>query len=385
MESSRPTPVPERSAHHVRTINPLYQKASLIILGAVALGYALVVSRAIVVPLLFALLLAILLDPIASGLRRRKVPEVMAIALAVLLAMLVLSAIGYFLATQAANFADSVPAMKKQLDVLYREGLHWANDELNMKRRDVEDAVEQVQQGASEGGSIVGSTLTTVGALFGFLFLLPVCTFLLLLNKRILMNFVIKWTGEPHERTVRGVFCRIKTVVRGYLVGLMFEAGIVASLNFVGLLLIGIDYALLMAVLGALLNLIPYIGMIIATALPMMVALASKDPAAALWVLGLYAAVQFIDNNFLVPKVVGSRVELNALVSLLAVMVGGALWGIPGMFLALPLTAIVKVVCDRVPALEPFGYVLGEDDGETERKDHRELFQLKAARRAARR
>jgi predicted PurR-regulated permease PerM len=117
----------------------------------------------------------------------------------------------------------------------------------------------------------------------------------------------------------------------------------------------------LLAVIAAVLNLIPYIGMIIATILPMIVALATGEPVDALWVLALYLGVQFLDNNLIVPRVVASRVQINALASIVVVMVGGALWGIPGMFLAIPLTAMLKVIFDRVAALEPFGYVLGDD------------------------
>jgi predicted PurR-regulated permease PerM len=101
----------------------------------------------------------------------------------------------------------------------------------------------------------------------------------------------------------------------------------------------------------------------VATLLAVVIALATRDTGTAVWVLALYSGVQFIDNNFIVPRVVASRVEINALFSIVVVMVGGALWGIPGMFLAIPLTAICKVVFDRVPGMEPFGFVLGSDDG----------------------
>jgi hypothetical protein len=135
----------------------------------------------------------------------------------------------------------------------------------------------------------------------------------------------------------------------------------VAALNVGGLLIIGVQYALLLGVIGALLNVVPYIGGLVATALAMMVALATQEPAAALWVLLLFLGVQFVDNNFIVPRIVASRVEVNALASIIVVMIGGALWGVPGMFLSLPLTAVIKIMCDRIPALQPFGYVLGDE------------------------
>jgi predicted PurR-regulated permease PerM len=140
---------------------------------------------------------------------------------------------------------------------------------------------------------------------------------------------------------------------------------IVAILNSIGLMCMQIEYALLLALLGAFLNLIPYLGSIIAATVFMMIALLTKEPVYVLYVFTMFLIVQFIDNNFLLPKVVASRVKINALVSIVVVIIGGTLWGIPGMFLAIPMTAILKVVFDHVDSLKAWGYVLGDSDSET--------------------
>ena len=346
-----------------KIIQPHYQKLSIIVLGLVGLFYGLTFAEPIVVPLLFALLLAMLLNPAVNGMVRWRIPRVLAIAISVLLAMAALAGLAYFIFTQAAHFRETLPQLKEKLDVLGKEAQHWAQGALNMERREMSDAIEKVKdEGMAKGGAMVGKTLTTVGTLFAFFFLLPVFTFLLLLYKRLLITFICKLFPAEDQNTVNDVLGQTKGVVQSYLVGLLFEAGIVTVLNWVGLMLIGVEYALLLAVIGAVLNLIPYIGMIIATIIPVVLALATMDPSAALWVLALYAFVQFVDNNFNVPKVVASRVQINALFSILVVMIGGALWGIPGMFLSIPITAILKVIFDRVPGMEPFGYVLGDDE-----------------------
>ena len=357
-----------------RIVQPQYQKLSVILLGLVALFYTLSIAKSILVPLLFAMLLAMLLNPMVNFLSKG-IPRILAITIAVLVAMLALIGLSYFIVSQAAHFSETLPELKEKLSGLGKDLGSWAQNAFNMKRGEVNDAVEKVKdEGMAKGGALVGQTLTTVGTLFAFFFLLPVFTFLLLLYKRLLITFITKLFPPKNQEVLSDVLTQTKGVVQSYLVGLMFEAGIVTVLNWVGLLVIGVEYALLLAVIGAVLNLIPYIGMIIATTLPMIIALATLEPTAALWVLALYAFVQFVDNNFIVPKVVASRVELNALVSILAVMTGGALWGIPGMFLALPLTAMLKVVFDRVPGLQAFGYVLGSDDPEA----HRAIFRVKA-------
>jgi predicted PurR-regulated permease PerM len=357
-----------------RIIQPQYQKLSLILLGLIALFYALSTAKSILVPLLFALLLAMLLNPMVNFLSKG-VPRVLAITAAVLVAMLALFGLSYFIVTQAAHFSETLPELEEKLTAVGADAGRWAQEAFNMRRSEVNDAVEKVKdEGMAQGGSFVGQTLTTVGTLFAFFFLLPVFTFLLLLYKRLLITFIAKLFPTQNHEVLGDVLTQTKGVVQSYLVGLMLEAGIVTVLNWVGLMIIGVEYALLLAVIGAVLNLIPYIGMIIATILPMIIALATLEPTAALWVLALYAFVQFLDNNFIVPKVVASRVELNALVSIIAVMIGGALWGIPGMFLSIPLTAMLKVIFDRVPGLQPFGFVLGDDDPETRRA----IFRLKA-------
>lgn len=357
-----------------RVIQPQYQKFSLIILGLIGLFYALHYARPILVPMLFALLLAMLLNPVVNRLSRWRFPRLLAILVAVLAAMALLAALAYFIVTQASHLNEAMPRIKEQLNGVYKDMLLWAQQKLNLQRREINDAVEQMKENSMSGGTgIVGETINTVGALFAFFFLLPVYTFLLLLYKKLLTGFLMRLFSTDDHDTVKEVLGQTKLVAQSYLTGLLIEAAIVASLNWIGLTIIGVKYALLLAVVGALLNLVPYIGMMIATVLPMAIALATQNGEAALWVLGLYLAVQFIDNNLIVPRIVGSRVELNALVSLVAVMIGGALWGLPGMFLALPITAILKVVFDRVPAMQPFGYVLGDD----EHRQYLEQIQVK--------
>jgi len=184
--------------------------------------------------------------------------------------------------------------------------------------------------------------------------------FMFLFYKPLLLDFVSQlFAGSPQE-TVVEVLTETQILVKSYLVGLLVEAGIVATLNTVALLILGIDYAIVLGIIGALLNVIPYIGGIVAVALPMILAFATKPPAYVLLVLIAYVVVQFIDNNFIVPKIVASRVKINALVSIVAVFTGSALWGVPGMFLALPLTAIVKVIFDRIEPLKPWSFLLGD-------------------------
>ena len=157
------------------------------------------------------------------------------------------------------------------------------------------------------------------------------------------------------------IITKIKTVIQRYLTGLVIEAIMVAVMDSVALLILGIDYAILLGIIGALLNVIPYIGGVVAVALPMMIAIATKSTAwYAVYVLAAYYFIQLIDNNYIVPYIVSSKVKINALFSIIVVLAGNALWGISGMFLSIPLLAIVKLIFDHIEPLKPWGFLLGD-------------------------
>ena len=208
--------------------------------------------------------------------------------------------------------------------------------------------------------ALIGQTISTIGGVLAMIFLIPVYIFMILFYKSLLLEFISRLFPKDKHATVAEVLMESKALIQNYLIGLLLEMLIVAALNTVGLLLLGIQYALLLGLIGALLNLIPYIGGIVATALPMIMAITTKSPEYAAYVFLVYIVVQFIDNNFLVPKIVASKVKINALVSIIVVLTGGALWGIPGMFLSIPLTAIIKVMFDRIEPLKPWGFLMGD-------------------------
>jgi predicted PurR-regulated permease PerM len=194
------------------------------------------------------------------------------------------------------------------------------------------------------------------------LLLIPVYTFMILFYQPHLLQFIRRATGKANHEQTTELLGETKTIIQHYLVGLFFEFLIVAALNVIGLFALGINYALLLGIAGALLNIIPYLGGLIAMILFMIIALVTKEPVFVIYVAVLYGTIQFIDNNFIVPKIIGAKVKLNALVSLIGVIAGAALWGIPGMFLSIPVIAILKLLFDRIEALKPLGFLLGESN-----------------------
>ena len=262
---------------HPQVQQPAYQKLSLIMLGLVAFVYALGQAQSILLPLLFAMLLAMLLNPLVNRMTRMRWPRILAIFLAVLLAMACAAGLAYFLLTQAANFSETLPELREKVAALGITIRDWLENETPIAPGAVNDALaEAKEKGMQTGGKLVGGALLTMGTLFAFVFLLPVFTFLILLYKRLLLNFIVKLFPDEHRAVVQDVLQGSKGVTQHYLMGLMLQAVIMATLTYVGLLIIGVEYALLLSVIAAVLNLIPYVGMLMATLLAVVIALATR-------------------------------------------------------------------------------------------------------------
>jgi len=209
---------------------------------------------------------------------------------------------------------------------------------------------------------LIGSTAGTLMNSLASMILLPVYAFLFLFYKTLLLNFLYEVFAEENFREVGVVLKQTKGAIQSYMYGLMVEALIVAILNSAALLILGVKYWVLLGVLGAILNILPFIGGIVSVALPVLIATITKDGFhTQLLVIIAYAVIQFIDNHFLVPYIVSSKVKINALISIVFVLLGGAVWGVSGMFLSIPFAGILKIIFDRVEELKPWGKLLGDD------------------------
>ena len=345
-----------------KSILPFYAKAGIFLVGLSALLAILYIAQGIIVPLVFAFIIAILLHPLVNLFVRIRINRILAIFITLLLTILVLAAFIALIYTQAVSFSDSWPIFVQKFTVILNDSISYAARYFEIKPSLIHAWITKTQHELiTIDSTLVGNTIVTVGSTMANLLLIPVYIFVILYYQPHLIEFIRQLFDEEHQTQVRAIVTQTKSVVQHYLVGLIIEAIIVGILNTAGLLLLGIQYAILLGVLGAVLNMIPYIGGIISIALFMMVALVTKDSAwFALYVLGVHTIVQIIDNDYIVPKIVASKVKINALFSILVVLVGNALWGISGMFLSLPLLAIVKVIFDHIDSTKPWGYLLGD-------------------------
>lgn len=338
---------------------PFYIKATTILFGLILTTYILKNLGDIITPLAFSVIIAILLNPLVNKLQKRKVKKVPAILIAMLIAILVVGGIFYFLSTQIAGFAETIPALKAKFTSLLGTLQIWLQQKFGLS---LQKQLQLVNEAANSSKALIGGTLDTVMGTIGVILLLPVYVFLFLYYKTLILNFLFKVFSERNADKVSEILAQTKVAIQSYMVGLLMEAGIVAVLNSTALLIIGVQYAILLGVIGAVLNMLPYIGGLIAIALPVLMATVISDGyTMQLWIIVAYVIIQFIDNNFLVPRIVSSKVQINALISIVAVLLGGALWGVAGMFLSIPVVGILKIIFDRIDGLQPWGELLGDE------------------------
>jgi predicted PurR-regulated permease PerM len=340
---------------------PLYAKVTIFLIGLFAFATILFIAKSIIIPLVFATIIAIMLSPVVDFLVRLKINRLLAIAIVMMLTFIVLFAFISLVISQISRFTDSWPILVEKFSGIINQNISDAASYFDKDPQKIHEWITKVQgEIINSSTAAIGQTLVIVGSGLVVLFLLPVYIFLVLFYQPILLEFIHRLFGIDNHDKVSEIINQVKTVIQRYLFGLVIEAILVAILDTSALLIFGIEYALLLGILGALLNMIPYIGGLVAVAMPMMVALVTKTPVYAIYVLVAYYIIQLIDNNYIVPKIVASKVKINALFSIIVVIAGNALWGIPGMFLSIPILAIVKLICDHIEPLKPWGFLLGD-------------------------
>jgi len=337
---------------------PFYIKSTIILLGLVLVAYSLSNLKGILTPVGFALIIAILLNPLVNSFNRR-IPRIASILLSMLIALCIIVAIVYFLSSQISRFSENLPLLREKLDTMLLELQQWLERDFGLA---VQTQLKLLRDAVDNSNALPGQVFGTALSTLGLLLLIPVYVFLFLFYKTLILNFLYEVFADENSKKVAEVLAQTKNAIQSYMIGILLEAVAVAILNCTALLILGVEYAILLGVIGALLNMLPYIGGLIAIALPVLIATMTRDGFSTQFgIIIAYLIIQFIDNNILVPRIVSSKVQINALFSIFIVLLGGALWGIEGMFLSIPFAAILKIIFDRVEELKPWGKLLGDE------------------------
>ena len=341
---------------------PTYAKLVCVLLSIVVIVYGLHTLHGLLIPLVFAILFAVLLFPLANRLENWRVPRVLAIVLCLVLTLGVLTALFWGVSVQISNFSEVVPKFVEKGTAYVNSLRTFADEKLNIDRqRQVSEIQKYLNQALAEGGTILTTTLLATTSIITNLFLILLFAFFFLLYRDFFRSFFYKVFEDTRRSKIDDVMSRIYEVVKDYLAGLVLVILIIGTLMTVGLLILGVDYAVFFGFFGACLVLIPYFGISLGSLLPAAYTLVTQDnPVKALGVIGIFLFVQTLEGNFITPYIVGSKVSINPLAAIVVLILWENVWGLPGLVLALPMTAIIKVVFDSVEALKPYGFLIGE-------------------------
>ena len=356
---------------------PAYIKAAAILVTLIASVFILHALRDTLIPLLFAVLVSILLYPVCSRLERWRFPRILAIVLSILLFIVVIAVLIWLVTIQVGSFAEELPRITEKAEALLEQMTAMGERYFDVSRTEqVSRAKAYLINLLGESRSVLLNTLVATTGTLATATLVPLYVFFFLLYRDFFRRFVHKAFRKVPPYKLNTILNKIYDVIQSYLAGLVLVIFIVGVLNTVGLMLLGIDYAIFFGFLAAFLILIPYIGILIGSLFPALMSIITEDSAwYAVGVVGVMSFVQFLEGNFITPNIVGSKVSINPLAAIVMLLLGGQLWGLPGLVLALPMTAILKVILDANRGTEPFGFLLGEPGQEVEEEKEKERDQ----------
>ncbi len=342
---------------------PFYAKLALTLISLIAFFVIFYFSQSIILPILIAMLFAILLRPVGAFLESRlRLPHILATLLSVLLMVLVVAGIFTFISIQIVEMASDWDKIRGNFKIHLAELQAIIRDKFNLSEVEQKNLIDDATKDSMKGSTVISTTLLSFTDMLVNLLLIPIYTFLFLLYRTHFMKFFAKLVTSENHDILHDIMCKVKVSVQSYIVGLLIQMVTVSVLTTIGFMIVGLEYAILLGVITGILNLIPYIGILSAGILSILASLtATPDISIVVGVIIVIAVTQLIDNNLLVPLIVSSKVQINAFVSIVGIIVGGALAGVAGMFIAIPTIAILKVIFDRITPLKPWGYLMGDD------------------------
>ena len=343
---------------------PFYARFAITLLAVVLVFVILSEASNIFIPLVFGLLISILLYPLNRFFENKwHFSRTAAAMLSVFLFITALTGFIYFLALQIIGFSGDFPQLRTRFLQMFGNLQHWLSHTFHINNREQTSYIDQYISSmmGSVGHSVSNLFLSLSGILLLMVFIV-IFTFFMLFHRRLLMQFLLRLFSDGNRDKVREVIMETKNMINSYVLGLVIEMVLISIVNCTMFLIMGIQYALLLGVMTAVLNIIPYLGIYTSIVICMLVTFANSSGNMALEVgVGLFI-VHLLDSNILFPRIVGGRVKMNPFITIVAVIVGEFVWGIPGMFLFIPIMGIIKLVCERVEGLEAWALLIGVEE-----------------------
>ena len=325
-------------------------------------------GRTFLVPLVFAALLAMLMAPLCRRLDK-KMTRTFSTLICVFILFVGLLVMMGVLGGQIAAFTNDLPELKEKLGKFIEQGQAFVEDRFNVSQQRQKGMIkDQLESAGKTTGKFLGGLLGGFATIVTSTVLTLVYTFLLIYHKEKYTRFFLKIFGKEGNSEVKEVIEQVSDVSQKYLFGRVMSILILIVLYSIGLLIVGVDYAILLAAVAGLLAFIPYVGTVAGGLFPVLMALVTQDLQTAVWAGAVIAGIQVVDNYFIEPYIVGGEVSLSALATILAIISGGLVWGAAGMILFIPLLGIAKIIFDHINQLKPYGYLIGDPGGKASTK-----------------
>lgn len=317
--------------------------------GLILVSLLMYWGKPLLIPFFFSFLLAVSLYPICKWLEQHKLNRFLSSLVCILLLCLLVAIVIYFVSSQFQRFVKDIPILKDKLTVVIKNSQAWIKAHYDI---DEDTQAGYLNKGFDNIFNTISFTLSSSFALLIFLTLTIFFTFYILLYRELLKNFILFPFNRGYKKKVTEISLTLNETIASYIKGLLIEMAILIILSSIILWILGIKYAILIAFMAGILNIIPYIGIYTATGLGILITIADGTGQQSLELLLVFAIIHIIDANIITPFIVGRRIKINPLATLIAVICGELVWGIPGMFLFIPLTAIIKIVLEKMTSFE---------------------------------
>ncbi|OOG17179.1 AI-2E family transporter [Sphingobacterium sp. CZ-UAM] len=354
---------------------PFYVKLACILISILLLGYLAKIGDTILIPMILGLLFSLLLIPLSNFMERKlRFPRTLAGILSVIIFFGVLGYGLFLLASQLTLLKEDFPAFKEQIMDGAGKLQSWVSQQFGIQHKEQMEFINKTASKSVDSGTLfLGTALVSLSSLFILFVFTFLYTFFLLIYRGHIVKFLLFVNRVEDRPIVVDVVRQIQYVVKKYLIGLLIQMSLVSLLVFICLSLIGVKYSLLLALITGVFNVLPYVGIFSSMLIISILTFATSSLTHVVLVILALIIIHMIDSNFIVPKIVGSKVKVNSLFAMLSIIIGEMVWGISGMFLAIPILAILKIVMDRIKELKPWGFLLGEEDSKDEL--YRDLFE----------
>jgi predicted PurR-regulated permease PerM len=337
--------------------HPGLERINKILLFVILTSIVLYFGRGFFVLISFAGLLAMLMTPVSNRLENRGVSRVISSLISVMIIVVIFSVVILLLAAQIGNIGKELPLILLRYEEIKLDLQRWVNDSLGVSSQQLRVHASEVFNNA---GSFLTNFIKNTIAFIGSLFVVLVFIFLFLMQRTKYEKFVLMLYKEEKRNKAKDMIDRISQVAQQYLTGRLVAACIMGILFLIGFLIVGLKNSVILALIVAIMTIIPYVGALIGGLVPLFISMIDGSLNQSIWVVIIILAINTIDHYIIEPYVVGGSVNISPFFTIFVLILGGLIWGIPGIILFLPLSGIIKIVFENVEGLQPYASLIGD-------------------------